>query len=123
MRISKPSTSSALALACLVLATAALAQDSARDRIQDQGDAAMERVKGAVARGKQGSGRVPDPRLPPASSETERRRAFDGLRNRLPNAAIDSRARAALAAGEAAMAAERENQAKRVAASAGSRTG
>lgn len=114
MRISRQSTNSALALAGLVLATAALAQDSARDRIQDQGDAAMERMKGAVTRAKDHAPEVPDPRLPAAPSEAERRRAFDGLRNRLPNAGIDARARAALAAGEAAMAAEREAQAKRL---------
>ena len=50
MRISTPSTNSVLAALGLLLATAALAQDSARDKIQDQGDAAMERVKGAVSR-------------------------------------------------------------------------
>jgi hypothetical protein len=92
----------------------ALAQDSARERIQDQGDAAMERVKGAVTRAREGRADVPDPKLPPGPSEAERRRAFEGLRSRLPTPAIDARARAALAAGEARMAAEREAQAKRL---------
>lgn len=114
MRISRRSANSALALVGLAIATAALAQDSARERIQDQGDAAMERVKGAVTRAKAGRADVPDPKLPPTPSEAERRRAFEGLRSRVPAPAIDARARAALAAGEARMAAEREAQAKRL---------
>lgn len=114
MRISRRSASSALALAGFAIATVALAQDSARERIQDQGDAAMERVKGAVTRAREGRADVPDPKLPPGPSEAERRRAFEGLRSRLPTPAIDARARAALAAGEARMAAERETQAKRL---------
>ncbi|MCI1271506.1 MAG: type-F conjugative transfer system pilin assembly protein TrbC [Sphingobium sp.] len=114
MRISRRSASSALALAGFAIATVALAQDSARERIQDQGDAAMERVKGAVTRAREGRADVPDPKLPPGPSEAERRRAFEGLRSRLPTPAIDARARAALAAGEARMAAEREAQAKRL---------
>lgn len=114
MRISTPSTNSVLAALGLLLATAALAQDSAPDKIQDQGDAAMERVKGAVSRAKRERTDVPDPRLPQPASEAERRRAFEGLRKRLPAPAIDARARAALASGEARMAAEREAQAKRL---------
>lgn len=114
MRISRRSANSALALVGLAIATAALAQDSARERIQDQGDAAMERVKGAVTRAKAGRADVPDPKLPPTPSKAERRRAFEGLRSRVPAPAIDARARAALAAGEARMAAEREAQAKRL---------
>jgi type-F conjugative transfer system pilin assembly protein TrbC len=114
MRISTPSTNSVLAALGLLLATAALAQDSSRDKIQDQGDAAMERVKGAVSRAKRERTDVPDPRLPQPASEAERRRAFEGLRKRLPAPAIDARARAALASGEARMAAEREAQAKRI---------
>lgn len=114
MRISRRSANSALVLAGLAIATVALAQDSARERIQDQGDAAMERVKGAVARAKEGHADVPDPKLPPNPSEAERRRAFEGLRSRVSSPALDARARAALAAGEARMAQEREAQAKRL---------
>lgn len=114
MRISRRSANSALAFAGLALASTALAQDSARDRIQDQGDTAMERVKRAVTRSKGARAGVPDPKLPPAPSETERRRAFEGLRARAPAPAIDARARAALAEGEARMAKEREAQAKRL---------
>ena len=112
MRISTPSTNSVLALAGLLLASTALAQDAPRDKIQDQGDAAMERVKGAVTRAKRHD--VPDPRLPEPANDAERRRAFEGLRKRLPTPEIDARARAALAMGEARMAAEREAQAKRL---------
>jgi hypothetical protein len=114
MRISTPSTNSVLAALGLLLATAALAQDSARDKIEDQGDAAMERVKGAMSRAKRERTDVPDPRLPLPASDADRRRAFEGLRKRLPTPAIDDRARAALALGEARMAAEREAQAKRL---------
>lgn len=114
MRISTPSTNSVVAAAGLLLASAALAQDSAREKIQDQGDAAMERVKGAVSRAKQERADVPDPRLPQPASEADRRRAFEGLRKRVPAPAIDARARAALAMGEARIAAEREAQAKRL---------
>ena len=42
MRISRRSASSALTLAGFAIATVALAQDSARERIQDQGDAAFQ---------------------------------------------------------------------------------
>lgn len=114
MRISKRSANSAIALAGIVLASTALAQDSARERIQDQGAAAMERVKDAVGRAKASPTDAPDPKLPPQPSEAERRRAFEGLRNRLPAPAIDARARAALSEAEVRMAAEREAQAKRL---------
>ncbi len=114
MRISTPSSRSALVLAGLALASAALAQDTPRDRIQNQGDAAMQRVKDAVGRAKRSGTEVPQPQLPPAPSEAERRRAFEGLRKRVPSPVIDARAIAALAAGEAAMAKEREAQAKRL---------
>ncbi|PKP92775.1 MAG: conjugal transfer protein TrbC [Alphaproteobacteria bacterium HGW-Alphaproteobacteria-16] len=113
MHISTPSTHSVLAAAGLLLATAALAQDSPRGKIQEQGDPAMERVKGAISRGKR-QGDVPDPRLPQPASDAERRRAFEGLRKRVPAPAMDARARAALASGEARMAAERETQARRL---------
>ena len=114
MRISKRSANSAVALAGLVLASAALAQDSARERIQDQGTAAMERVKGAVGRAKAAKADAAEPKLPAKPSEAEHRRAFEGLRKRLPTPAIDARARAALSEAEVRMAAERETQAKRL---------
>ena len=114
MRISKRSANSAVALAGIVLASTALAQDSTRERIQDQGPAAMERVKDAVGRVRAAKADAPDPKLPAKPGEAERRRAFEGLRNRLPTPAIDARARAALSEADVRMAAEREAQAKRL---------
>lgn len=114
MRTSTPFSRSALLLLALAAATAALAQDSARERVQKEGDAAMERLRGAVSRQKGQSTNAPSPRLPPAPREAERRRAFEGLRARSAMPAIDARAKAALEASEARMAAEREAQAKRL---------
>jgi len=113
MRISRPSAHSAVALTALVLATAALAQDSSRQSIQNEGEGAMERLEGAVSRAKRTQG-VPSPHLPGDMHPAERRRAFEALRKRAPMPDIDARARAAHDAGEAKMAAERETQAKRL---------
>lgn len=111
MRISKPSALSAAALIGLALATGALAQASSRQSIEDEGKGAMERLEGAVSRTKQSQG-VPAPKLPDDTYPAERRRAFEALRRRAPMPEIDAKARAALAAGEEKMAAEREAQAK-----------
>ncbi|MCY1168553.1 type-F conjugative transfer system pilin assembly protein TrbC [Sphingomonas sp. BE270] len=112
MRISKRSIHSAALLALLGAATAALAQDSARQSATDEGQASMDRLEGAIARGKNGSAQLPDPRLPPTDKPADRRRAFDGLHKRLPAPEMEARARAAQARGEASLAAERERQAK-----------
>ncbi|MDF0491109.1 type-F conjugative transfer system pilin assembly protein TrbC [Sphingobium sp. H39-3-25] len=114
MRISTPSSRSAAVLLAVSIASAALAQDSARERAQKEGDVVMERLKGAVSRQKAQSSEVPSPHLPPAPTEAERRRAFEGLRARKAMPVIDARAKAALEASEARMAAEREAQAKRL---------
>ncbi|MBO9579573.1 MAG: conjugal transfer protein TrbC [Sphingobium sp.] len=114
MRISVPSSHKLAALLALMLAGSALAQDSARERAQAQGDASMERLKDAVARTKGAADGHPHPTLPPAASGETRRRAFEALRRRAPAPAMDARARAALAAGEAKLAAERERQAKAI---------
>jgi type-F conjugative transfer system pilin assembly protein TrbC len=114
MPISRPSASSAVALALAALASTALAQDSARQQIQDQGDAAMERVKDVVSRAKQVATDAIDPTLPAPPTEDIRRRAFDGLRRRTHSPAMDERARQALAAGETKMAADREAMARRL---------
>lgn len=112
MRISKRSIHSATLLAVLGAATAALAQDSARQAASDQGQASMDRLEGEVARGKNEAARLPDPRLPPTDNPVDRRRAFDGLHKRLPAPDMEARARAALSRGEASLAAERERQAR-----------
>lgn len=84
---------------------------------REQGDAAMERLKGAVARQKADtpSGPTALPDLP----EAERRRAFEGLRRHVPSPAMEARARSAIDAGKDAFAAQREAMAKRLAQALG----
>ena len=110
MRISKRSIHSAALLVLLGAATAALAQDSARQSATDQGQASMDRLEGAIARGKDDAAHLPDPRLPRTDNPTDQRRAFDGLHKRLPAPDMEARARAAQARGETSLAAERERQ-------------
>jgi hypothetical protein len=114
MRISMPSRARILVLATIGCAAAALAQDSARQQIGRQGSAALDRLAGALAKGKDSASDQPRPTLPPPPTEQERRRAFEGLRNRISDKAIDARASAALAKSEAALAIERQAQAKRL---------
>ncbi|QCI95208.1 type-F conjugative transfer system pilin assembly protein TrbC [Novosphingobium sp. EMRT-2] len=79
---------------------------------KSQGDAAMERLKDAVARQKAQTPTGPTalPELP----EAERRRAFEGLRRHAPSPAMEARARTALDAGKDAFAAQRDAMAKRL---------
>jgi type-F conjugative transfer system pilin assembly protein TrbC len=102
-----------------MVATAALAQDSSRKAVQSQGDAAMDRLKHALSRAKDPTSKTPNPNLPSSPAEETRRRAFDALRARAHPAEVEERARAALAAGEAKMAADREAMAKRLRQSLG----
>lgn len=120
MRISKRSIHKLALLALIGAATAALGQDAtpgadqgdARQAAADQGQASMNRLESAVARGKQAVGQPPDLRLPRTDNPADRRRAFEGLRGRAPMPEMDARARAAQARGEVSFAAERERQAK-----------
>lgn len=84
---------------------------------KSQGDAAMERLKEAVAQRKADapSGPAALPELP----EAERQRAFEGLRKHSPSPAMEARARTALDAGNDAFAAQREAMAKRLRAALG----
>ncbi|MFM5929829.1 MAG: type-F conjugative transfer system pilin assembly protein TrbC [Novosphingobium sp.] len=84
---------------------------------KNEGDAAMERLKKAVAQRK--ADEVPGPAELPDLPEAERRRAFEGLRKRPPSPAMDARARAALDKGKDALAAQREAMAKRLRAALG----
>lgn len=86
--------------------------ENARAGVQQQGGAAMERLKGAVARQKADTATGPTalPDLP----EAERRRAFEGLRARAPSPAMETRVRTALDAGKDAFAVQREAMAKRL---------
>ena len=112
MRISRPSIHSACMVLLMGAATVALAQDNARQSAADQGQASLDRLEGAIARGKVDAARQTDPHLPRTDNPADRRRAFEGLRNRAPLPDMDARARAAQVKGEASLAAERERQAK-----------
>lgn len=105
-----------LALGCPVPAAA---QDSAstppvnaRTKAQQEGNAAMERLKGAV--GRQKASATAGPTALPELPEAERRRAFEGLRRHTLSPAMEARARAALDAGNDAFAAQRDAMAKRL---------
>ncbi|MGB3931866.1 MAG: TrbC family F-type conjugative pilus assembly protein [Sphingobium sp.] len=72
----------------------------------------MDRLERAIAREKADATNLPDPRLPRTDNPVDQRRAFEGLRKRMPAPEMEARARAAQAKGEASLAAERERQAK-----------
>jgi hypothetical protein len=126
MRISTRSANSLIGLVALALGGVALAQDSvqrkpdstspggARGAIAGQGNAAMERLRGAVAKARQGGNSAKGPDLPVAPSDAVRRQAVEAMRRRVTAPAMEVRARQALAAGEAKMAAEREAMARRL---------
>lgn len=84
----------------------------------ETGAAAMARLRSAMGREKDNP-----PIAGPADilkpPDTLRRRAFEAMRSRVPVPAMDARARASLRAGEEALAAERERQAKRIAQALG----
>lgn len=87
--------------------------DNAREKVQQEGDAALERLRGAIERQKT-QGPANGPAAMPAISEPIRRRAFDALHKQTPSPAIDARARGALDAGKAAFAAQRDAMARRL---------
>lgn len=107
------------ALTLLIAASApSHAQDAARpvnarERAQEQGDAAMDRLERATAARKTDAEARGPTALPKPSEET-RRRAFEGLRKHAPSSAMDARARTALDKGKQAMAAERDAMARRL---------
>lgn len=85
---------------------------SARSEIEREGDAAMDRLRGAVSRRK--AGPVHGPSDLPEPTEAERRRAFEALRGRAKSPTMEARAREALDAGRDRFAAEREAMAQRL---------
>lgn len=85
---------------------------SARSEIEREGNAAMERLRGAISRPKVEP--VHAPSELPEPTEAERRRAFEALRGHSKSPAMESRARDALKAGKDRFAAEREAMAKRL---------
>lgn len=105
-----------MALGCPILAfaqdTTPPPPESARTRVQQQGDVAMERLKDAVARQK--ADKPTGPTALPELPEAERRRAFEGLRRHVPSPAMETRARTALEADKDAFAQQREAMANRL---------
>jgi len=119
-----------LALGTVILSAATLAQPpaapgNARSSAQAQGDAAMKRLKAAIAaqQKRRPAAGSPQPDLPaialPSIPDTKAHRAFEGLRKRVSAPAMETRARAALDAGRAGLAANRDAMAKRVAQALG----
>jgi type-F conjugative transfer system pilin assembly protein TrbC len=117
--LSKSNARALLGAAALMLASAAaLAQDSApatdaRSRAAEHGAEAMDRVKDAAAARQKDAG-AKGPASLPTPSEEIRRRAFDGLRQRVRSPDMDARARSARELGVEAMAAEQEAIARRL---------
>lgn len=128
MRISTRSANSVIGLLALMAGGVGVAQNSAqqnppppppnegaKERIEKQGGAAMERLRGAVSGVRQEAQDVAKgPELPGPPPAAMRRRAFDALRRQAPAPAMNARARQALQTGEAKMAAEREAMGKRL---------
>lgn len=134
MRISRPLTNSALGIGLVVAVSAAIAQvaapmqarnaadgsaatqspPNARTNIEKQGGPAMERLREAVQRRKDGGAAGPGPTPPPAPTRAVKRRAFEAMGSHVKSPAIDARARKALATGEARMAAARQEMGKRL---------
>ncbi|WP_248845108.1 MULTISPECIES: type-F conjugative transfer system pilin assembly protein TrbC [Sphingomonadaceae] len=85
---------------------------------QKAGDNAMERLRAAVAGRKQDSVRQPSVRVP-APSEADHRRLREAIAERVTSPAIDTRARATLEKGKAALAAQREAAAEKLAQALG----
>ncbi len=111
MRISRRSSLSALGLLLLAPTGAAIAQDGAKQAIEGSGQASMERLEQALAKGTEMS-KTPAPRLPNLEGAREERRAFEALRHRRVMPDMDARAQTAEAEAKTGLASEREHQAK-----------
>src|SRR3546814_15254651 len=85
---------------------------SAREKVEREGEAAMDRLKGAVSRRKAQQQNGPSDL--PKPSEVERRRAFEAMRARAKSPAMEARARDALETGQDRFAAARAAMAKRL---------
>ncbi len=77
------------------------------------GDEAVVRLQGAIAARKGDAPPIKPPALP-AAGDADRRRAFDGIRRRTPQPAIERRARAAQAAARAALEAQQAAMAQQL---------
>lgn len=118
MRISRRSASSAAMAGLLVLTGASPAPEGSRLTIGDKGSEAMERLRDAVGKTREHPA-ASVPTLPDLTLQPARRRAFEGLARRLPDPAMEARARAAQVKGAASLAAERDRQAKALRAALG----
>ena len=112
MPISRPLASRAIIAGLLGLMPGSVIAQPARQVIGDEGNEAMERLRNALQNVKsEASGaRIPIP--PPAPATAEKRRAFEGLKRRSADPAMEARARAANETAQRGLAAERERQAR-----------
>ena len=90
---------------------------NARTRIQDQGEAAMERVKRAADKAK--TAKPPSPALPAKADAAAQRRAFEGINRRQQDPAMAKRVEADVAAARGGLAVEREAASRRIAQALG----
>jgi type-F conjugative transfer system pilin assembly protein TrbC len=91
--------------------------ENARARIQDEGAAALERMKRAAGKVKATS--VPSPALPARPDAAAQRRAFEGLKARRNDPDMEKRAQADIAAARERLAAERDAASRRIAQALG----
>ncbi|SES06947.1 type-F conjugative transfer system pilin assembly protein TrbC [Sphingobium sp. YR768] len=91
--------------------------ENARARIQDEGEAALERMKRAV--GKARAAKSTSPVLPARPDAAAQRRAFEGLKARRNDPDMAKRAQADIAAARERVAAERDAASRRVAQALG----
>ena len=125
----RSATSRALLLAALTFAPASVrasepravadqpTSENARAHIQDQGEAAMERVKRAAAKAKAST--KASPVLPSKADAGAERRAFEGINRRKQDPAMAKRVGADVAAAREALAIEREKSSHRIAQALG----
>jgi type-F conjugative transfer system pilin assembly protein TrbC len=91
--------------------------ENARTRIQDQGEAALERVKRVAGKAKASA--PPSPVLPTKADAAAQRRAFEGISRRRQDPAMAKRVEADVAAARKALATEREVASHRIAQALG----
>jgi len=112
MRISTQLANSLSACVLVLLVSAALAQDTAKERIEREGGPAMKRLEQALEHASPAASDVATQALPPDPPPELRRRAFEGLQKHRPPVDIIRRASEAAAMGQAQLAAQREAMAK-----------
>lgn len=119
MPISMPSARSALALGMALLASSALAQDAARQKIENAGTEASQRLESALAKAKAAKGNGHKAVQVPSAAATERELGERAMETQRGSTAMRERARQALTKGDAQLAEQREAMAKRLRAALG----